>query len=167
MMVVVAIVGILAALSASAFAGYLRRSKVGEASQNINGMFRMASSYYTQERTGQGTTATTVGNCTVVDVVLTPADPGQEKVKWPNPGPVGFEAIGFKAGGYIYFGYAMDSGPGDKCNNSASSPNLYTMKAHGDLDDDDINSTFELAVGSDTENQLMHARGFHVRKEIE
>jgi len=41
------------------------------------------------------------------------------------------------------------------------------MSANGDLDDDDTNGTFELAVAVHTDLTLYHARGFFVVNEIE
>ena len=48
LMIVVAILGILAALAIPAFIGYVRRSKTSEATGNLNSMFKSAASYFSQ-----------------------------------------------------------------------------------------------------------------------
>ena len=41
------------------------------------------------------------------------------------------------------------------------------MRAVGDLDHDATLSTFDLAVASNAENELYHARGFNITNETE
>jgi hypothetical protein len=43
----------------------------------------------------------------------------------------------------------------------------YTLQAQGDLDGDGSLSTFELAAGSDSSNNLMRAPGFYIINEME
>lgn len=166
LMIVVAILGILAAVAIPAFVGYVRRSKTSEATGNLNSLFKGAASYYNQERTSQGLTATTAGNCTVANVALNPADPGAAKQQVNFTATAGFAALGFAVSDYVYFGYEVVSG-GASCANTASDTTIYTFQAEGDLDGDDTNSTFELAVGSDANNELYHARGFYITNETE
>ncbi|MCB9667280.1 MAG: prepilin-type N-terminal cleavage/methylation domain-containing protein [Myxococcales bacterium] len=164
LMIVVAILGILAAVAIPAFVGYVRRSKTSEATGNLNSMFKGAASYYNQERTTQGIAAATSGNCTVADIALEPTDPGAGKQAFTTN--ASWEALGFSIADYVYFGYQVSSG-GASCANTASDTTIYTLAAHGDLDGDDTNSTFELAVGSNANNELYHARGFYIASETE
>ncbi len=166
LMIVVAILGILAAVAIPAFVGYVRRSKTSEATGNLNSLFKGAAAYYNQERTGQGITATGSGNCTVATIALTPSNPGADKQQVNFTSTAGFAALGFAVADYVYFGYAVTSG-GASCANTASDTTIYTFSAQGDLDGDNTNSTFELAVGSDTNNELYHARGFYIQNETE
>ena len=76
LMIVVAILGILAALAIPAFIGYVRRSKTSEATGNLNAMFKSASSFFSQERTTQGISATTSSYCTVATQTISPTNPG-------------------------------------------------------------------------------------------
>jgi len=76
LMIVVAILGILAALAIPAFIGYVRRSKTSEATGNVNSMFKSAAAYYNQERTGRGIAATGSSYCIVGNSAVTPSDPG-------------------------------------------------------------------------------------------
>src|SRR5690606_2069197 len=49
LMIVVAIIGILAAIAIPAFIGYVRRSKTSEAASNLKNLFTAAAGYYNQE----------------------------------------------------------------------------------------------------------------------
>ncbi|MEM9189210.1 MAG: prepilin-type N-terminal cleavage/methylation domain-containing protein, partial [Myxococcota bacterium] len=51
LMIVVAIIGILAAIALPAFIGYVRRSKTSEATSNLKSLFTGATQYYSSERT--------------------------------------------------------------------------------------------------------------------
>ncbi len=164
LMVVVAILSIIATLAIAAFNGYVRRSKTAEATGNLTQMFKTAATYYNTERTGQGLTNTTLGACTVPSEPLSPADPGLNKVRYA-PG-TSLSALGFSIADYVYFGYGLTSGAGT-CGWTANSTSIYTFFAKGDLDGDDTESTFQLAVGSDSDNLLYHARGFYIVNETE
>ena len=74
-------------------------------------------------------------------------------------------ALGFDTF-YGYFRYDAITG-GGRCGIPANTPGVYTLRAIGDLDDDDINSTFDLAVGSNSDNELYHARGFNIVNDYE
>src|SRR5688572_10363712 len=102
LMIVVAILGILAALAIPAFIGYVRRSKTSEATGNLNSMFKSAASYFSQERAGRGVTATVSSYCTVGNDTLNPSDPKSEKVIYTAG--TNAKALGFKIADYVYFG---------------------------------------------------------------
>jgi len=163
LMIVVAILGILAALAIPAFIGYVRRSKTSEATGNLNSLFKSAASYFSQERAGRGVTATVSSYCTVGDDAINPSDPESEKQKYTAGSNA--EALGFKIADYVYFGYGITNATG-KCNNSANE-DVYTFVANGDLDGDEVESTFELATQVDNDKTLYHARGFYIVNEIE
>src|SRR5215510_12539123 len=95
LMIVVAILGILAALAIPAFIRYVRRSKTSEATGNLNSLFKSAASYMAPERSGQGlgSGATTATYCSVASEVLNPTDPGANKQKY-TPG-TSAQALGF------------------------------------------------------------------------
>jgi type IV pilus assembly protein PilA len=170
LMIVVAILGILAALAVPAFIGYIKRSKTGEATQMLNSMFKSASSYYAQERAKQGLTGAVVSHCTVADAVQMPATPGADKQDFSNAKvtypDANYKAIGFTIADKVYFSYGIDAAGAAACGNAADTA-LYTMYAHGDLDGDKNQSTFELAVGSSHANELYKSRGFFIKDETE
>ena len=168
LMIVVAVLGILAAIAIPTFIAAVRRSKTAEATGNLNALFKSASSYYAVERTGAGLTSTTVANCTVATTAALPAaDPGTSK-----QAPAALNAdttmrsLGFSIADYVYYSYRIETST-NACGNAASSTSIYNFQALGDLDGDDTNSTFELVVGSDSDNALYHARGFYIVNETE
>ena len=77
-----------------------------------------------------------------------------------------FAALGFAPSSPIYFQYVINA-VATSCGNSAGNSAVYTFEAIGDLDGDDVNSTFQLAVGSDNDNNLYHAPGFYIVDELE
>src|SRR5688572_13958140 len=162
LMIVVAILGILAALAIPAFIGYVRRSKTSEATGNVNSMFKSAAAYFNQERTGRGIDATGSSYCTVEGDSLNPANPGSEKQAYTAG--VNAQALGFRIADYVYFGYDFSGTSG--CTHGVGE-HVYTFFAQGDLDDDANNSTFELATSVHTDMTLYHARGFYVVNEVE
>ena len=163
LMIVVAILGILAALAIPAFIGYVRRSKTSEATGNLNSLFKSAASYFNQERSGRAIDSSTASYCTVDNDSLNPTDPGPDKQQFVAQSNA--DALGFKIADYVYFGYGI-SDASAKCMNSAGD-DVYTFFANGDLDGDDVNSTFELATSVHTDMTLYHARGFYIINEVE
>jgi type IV pilus assembly protein PilA len=167
LMIVVAILGILAAIAIPAFVTYVRRAKSAEATDQVKKLFNAASVYYDKSHSGAGIEATSNEHCTVGSGTdgKTPSD---QKNSGVYEGSSVFDA---KAGGlgfsleYGYYSYrVVDSTAG--CQRGPSTP-LYTMRAVGNLDNDGIESTFDLAVGSNAENELYHSRGFNITNETE
>lgn len=167
LMIVVAIIGVLSSLAVPAFRTVLLRSRTAEVASNLNAMFKSAASYYSAERGQKGQTASVDLHCTVSAAGPIPADPGAQKQRLPNTDP-SFRALGFTIADYVYYGYGLnpDTGLG-ACGGTANDSTVYTLFAIGDLDDDGVESTFELAVGSDSENELYHARGMNISNELE
>jgi type IV pilus assembly protein PilA len=165
LMIVVAILGILAALAIPAFIGYVRRSKTSEATGNLNSLFKSAASYMAAERTSQGVDTGTTGTyCSVGSDALNPTTPGANKQKYA-PGTAA-QALGFSIADYVYFGYGINAASASACGWPANS-SVYTFFANGDLDGDKTMSLFELAAGTDKDTTLYHAKGFYIVNEIE
>jgi type IV pilus assembly protein PilA len=166
LMIVVAIIGILAAIALPAFIGYVRRSKTSEATSNLKSMFTGAAAYYNAERTSRGISATASGHCSVDSAGPLPSTIGQEKHTYDYTTDANFAQVGFSIADPHYFAYEIQSA-GASCGNAAGT-DLYTMSANADLDGDGTQSTFELAVGTDSaNNELYHAVGFYVDNELE
>lgn len=169
LMMVVAILGIIAAIAIPAFTFFVARSKTSEASSNLNNLFKAAASYYNKELSEKTLTATTTGACSVPGTDLAPASPTNKKVKWVAPAGVqgdGFRAIGFGISDYVYYGYQIVAVP-PQCGWTAGTVSIYTFRAQGNLDGDLDWSTFDLATSSDVSNTLYHARGIHIVAEGE
>lgn len=168
-MIVVAILGVLAAVAIPAFTGYQRRARTAEVPNNLNSLYKLATSLYASEYTGRGADATSVRSCIASPTGLTPASPGSTKQVFVAV--EGFSQLGFTSSDPVYFGYEIASAGvvGDLycASDHTSNQNLYTFSAHGDLDDDNEMSTFELSVSSDTNGQLRHAVGMYIVHEIE
>jgi len=166
LMIVVAILGILAALAIPAFIGYVRRSKTSEATGNVNAIFKAAASYMSIERTTQGMTASTASYCVVGTEAQSPAAVNQNKLRYTAG--VNAQALGFSIADFVYYGYGFTSRAGTTgaCAQPANTA-MYTFFAVGNLDGDSTSSRFELAAGTDDQTTLYHARGFYIQDEIE
>jgi len=168
LMIVVAILGILAAIAIPSFVAYIRRAKTVEATENISKMFDGAASFYSRERAGSGVTGSLLTYCLPAagadDRVVTGA-PGLQKL--PSSFTGGFlpdTGIGFAVGPH-YYKYAMSGGVAG----CATLPGAagHTLSATGNLNGDAVLSTFEMATQVSPDNELYHSPGFYVVNETE
>ena len=173
LMIVVAILGILAAIAIPAFVTYVRRAKTAEATDQVKKLFDAASAYYDKQFVEAGIAGEGYEHCTVQNDNDGKNPSDQKKtgtytsnafdVKGIGSGTVQ-AGLGFNVE-YGYYSYqVLDST--DTCFGTPTTPH-YTMRAVGDLDNDGTKSTFDLAVASNAENELYHARGFHIENETE
>lgn len=161
LMIVVAILGILAAIAIPAFVTYVRRSKTTEATANLGVLFKLAASYMGQEYSERGT-ATVIGTyCSVGSDALTPTP---TSIKQPYVAGPNARALGFSVADFVYYGYGLVGT--NQCGWNAAA-DVYTFFAQGDLDGDGTFSTFELAAATDETRTLRHARGFYIVNETE
>ncbi|MDW8361340.1 MAG: prepilin-type N-terminal cleavage/methylation domain-containing protein [Myxococcales bacterium] len=166
LMIVVAIVGVLAAIAVPAFIGYVRRSRTAEATANLKSLFVGAFAYYESARTGQGVGAMGVTGCTVASAGPLPPTVGVSAQQFDHSTNPSFRALNFRIADPIRFQYQIVSAS-SSCTGMPNNPNVYTFVAMADLDGDGTLSTFELAVGSDPNNELYRAPGFYVVDELE
>ena len=160
LMIVVAILGILAAIAIPAFVTYVRRSKSSEAVTQIDQMFKSVAAYYnpSEKQNASGIDQAQMVHCTLASDRQAGAAPGATKVaRTPQSATSGFN----------YYLYEMDSINGDSCNNPPAQALLYRLRAYGDLDGDTSLSLFEQATTSNTNNELYRSRGFYVNNETE
>jgi type IV pilus assembly protein PilA len=171
LMIVVAILGILAAIAIPAFVQYVRRSKSTEAVTNIDNMFKLAASYYnpTERQTASGVDQVQNVFCTVPNAnsKTTPIATKTQGDYTTDPG-FGPQGINFSAG-FTYYRYYIWSTPGAVCNNlpNPTAGLVYNLQAQGDLDGDSILSTFEQSTTANPNNELYRARGFFIVNETE
>lgn len=127
LMIVVVILGILAAVAIPAFTRYVKRSKTSEATGNLSKIYHGELTYYQNAS----------GNLPLASFVAASANPsaapstGKYAVNtaaWNSPG---WREIGFSLGGGHYFQYS-----------AAAVTNAFTAQAQGDLDGDSSLSTF-------------------------
>jgi type IV pilus assembly protein PilA len=165
LMIVVAILGILAALAIPAFIGYVRRSKTSEATGNLNSLFKSGAAYFSQERSAQGLAGSVASYCIVGTTAQSPTTTKATKGSFTPSANT--NALGFKIADFVYYGYGITSSDASGACGKAANANVYTFFAVGDLDGDGTPSRFELATAVDSDMTLYHARGFYVINEIE
>ncbi|MGB0678923.1 MAG: type IV pilin protein [Polyangiales bacterium] len=172
LMIVVAIIGVLSAVAIPAFVQYFKRSKTSEATANLKLLYSGAKSYYQAEyyeqgvpEVGEDVEAST--HCTVASAAPTwTAGANKQIINWDDEAD-SFESLTFQIADPIYYEYHVVSGAGDACGGAASSTTVYSFRAVGNLDGDADTSLFEVAVGSNNENELYRSPGVYTENELE
>ncbi len=176
LMIVVAIIGVLAAIAIPAFINYVKRSKTSEAPANLKAMFTGAASYYTSERgpaalPARGAGVVTVTRCKAASATTANAADDQKSVlNWAtiNAATSTFESFQFQVSDPVYFNYeVVTTGTAGCGDTTAVGTRLYQMRANGDLDGDDVSSLYELSVGVDEGNTLYRNGAIYVEAELE
>jgi len=174
LMIVVAVIGILAAAALPVFTTYTRRSRAAEPPSHLKSLFQSLATYYSGERTDRGV-GIAGGNthCTLANQPPVPAAaPNDQKRVFVTPPGSTFDVVGFTINDPVYFVYSME-GVGAGCGLVPAPPPatppspVYTLRANGDLDDDGVQSTIELAVGVDDTGALMRAGAFFEDRPLE
>ena len=177
LMIVVAILGILAAVAVPAFLNYMRRSKTAEAQNNLKTMFYAAKSYFDAETSNRAGTVIN-SKCRVASQAFSPANPSS--VKQAYTATPAMRLMGYSIQEPVYMGYGLESA-GAACvtvttaagvstmSGTPANPNsaVYSLQAYGDLDDDSTMSTFELQVNTDAAGDLVRSAGFYIDQETE
>jgi type IV pilus assembly protein PilA len=128
LMIVVVILGILAAVAIPAFTRYVKRSKTSEATGNITKIYQGQLTYY-QAALERG--FATYINATAMPVAAPTAAKYTANVsQWAAD--ANWTSIGFSLDSAHYYQYVSPGGT-----------NVFTARAVGDLDGDAILSTFE------------------------
>ena len=175
LMIVVAIIGILAAIAIPAFINYVKRSKTTEASIQVKAMYQGAATYYQGEMAMRGIVAVgAVANVTrcIVNAAVTTNAPSSQKtvLNWSGAEDAAFAALGFNPADPLYYQYTLAVGGtvaaacGDM---TAVGASLYTFRANGDLDDDGTLSTFEINSSVNMEGNLYNSGGVFIANELE
>ncbi len=166
LMIVVAILGVLAALAIPSFTAMVRRSKTAEAHEVIQQLFSHAAAYYIRDQFSSGATGTHHRDCTVssADNKITPSGQKQQG----NYSDPGFTGIGFSHKlSYFRFELVNNYQSAGACQVPPRTVDLYMLRARGDLDEDGTLSFFELATGSSEDGELYHASSVHIEGETE
>jgi type IV pilus assembly protein PilA len=172
LMIVVAIIGILAAIAIPAFVNYVKRSKTSEAGANLKSLFTGAAAYYERENWTQGlvqpgNAAAASVHCTVDDATPSwDATDSKYVVNW-SAEAASYGSLNFAPADPLYFEYHINELPGGGSCGNAIATAMYTFTAIGDLDNDNDESTFALEVGSNGENALYRAPGINITNALE
>lgn len=166
LMIVVAIIGILAAVAIPAFMKYMRKSKTTEFTQAVKKIYDGARSYYLDESNSRGSIvpidkqfpATIAAPTPILGTCCTSA--GQKCA--PDPA--------LWSGSWQDLKFSMDDPHYGQYSYNASGSGLtsqFTARANGDLDCDGTYSTFELVGKIDAENNVTGSAGFFKSQDLE
>jgi type IV pilus assembly protein PilA len=138
LMIVVAIIGILAAVAIPAFSRYVKKSRTAEASQTLNKLWTGANAYYEADHTTTAgvilakqfpisATPEAAKCCVGVGMKCPPNSPVYNLTSWP--------ALNFNLADAHYYRPLYSS-------TGISTSSLFTAEAEGDLDCDNILAQF-------------------------
>ena len=164
LMIVVAIIGILAAVAIPAFLRYIKRSKTSEATQNVGSMYRGAVAYFEAEHTTRGGAVVAkqfplaVGPTPALGTLAAGQKVTADPTLWDN---ASWEALSFAMGDAHYFAYQFAS------STATGLSSEFTARANGDLDGDTTYSTFERQASVDASSNVKGASGIYINDELE
>ena len=159
LMIVVAIIGILAAVAIPAFLKYIKRSKTTEATMNIRKLYDGSVTYFSSEHVDSD------GNILEATFPVTAAEKpdccvGSTKTEidnWDDNDT--WEGLQFAVADPFYFSYQYDS-------TGSENSSQFTASAFGDLDEDNSYSTF-VRFGSVMEMEVRGSSGLYIANELE
>ena len=165
LMIVVAIIGILAAVAIPAFMKYIRRSKTSEATMNLRKLFDSSASYFSREhanRTGKiHERQFPEARDLTPDIGFCSDDTAEKfvprKSYWE---PATWQALNFALSDPHYYKYQYASSGTD-------STSSFTARAVGDLNCNGIFSTFERVGRSDASLNVVGGGGIFTNNELE
>jgi len=169
LMIVVAIIGILAAIAIPAFVNYVKRSKTSEAGTNLKGLFTGAAAYYDAEHWPQGVpvpgaVVAASSHCTPGSIgpsrPLAALDDAKVVVNWELAGLLPYKEFSFAPQDGLYYAYTVtDVTPAGACGVAPLTASVYTFSAEGNLDGDVLTSRFEMAAATNADNALYRQPG--------
>ena len=180
LMIVVAILGILAAVAIPAFINYMRKAKTSEATLNIDRIFEGGVTYFEAEHVPRGVTGTVLQHCLPLTANWCPSsNPGADKydsaiqaAMWldtaTNAEAITWHALDFAMGDNHYYAYQFLNvrGAADLVPSSYVDIVFYAA-ARGDLDGDDSNSLFERAAAHTSEGTIQGSSGIYKKDPLE
>jgi type IV pilus assembly protein PilA len=126
LMIVVGIIGVLAAIAVPNFISYQARSRRSEAYVNLAAIARIQSTYYAER--GEYFEA---GSWPIVP----DGDLSTRKMEWDAASEAAYAELGWRPEGQVFYAYDTNAGA-----TNCSCTTCFTATAAGDVDDDDKNS---------------------------
>lgn len=179
LMIVVAIIGVLAAVAIPAYMNFTKKAKTAEATTNLGAIYQGARSYFE----GGAASTTVTGLPTLGDTTLAKANcvvDGEHKthttvpqgapfyIEWEGHDSLdAWQALMFQVQDPVYYQYVSNAAV-EECGHTADSEPLllYDLFAHGDLDGDGEASTFRVGVILNTSGEVFRSE-LGVLKELE
>lgn len=125
LMIVVAIIGILAAIAVPNFQRFQLRSKVAEAKANLAAIRTAEESYFSEFDTYVSATSPVPSSI-----------PGNTRRSWVTSGSSGFYTLGFVPDGQVYFQYLVSAG--NSVGGGVGVLDRFTIEAASDVDGDGV-----------------------------
>jgi|SRR5579883_715597 len=167
LMIVVAIIGVLAAIAIPAFMKYVRRAKTVEAMNNLSKLFQSSVAYYESEHANiqqviidkqfpasQAATPTIGGCCGQKG---DKCDPANFVTSWQTPT---WTSLNFSVDDPFYYSYKYDS-------SGVNITSVFSAWAYGDLDCNGTYSTFMRGGKVDGNNYVTGGGAIYTNLEIE
>jgi prepilin-type N-terminal cleavage/methylation domain-containing protein len=156
LMIVVVILGILAAVAIPAFTRYVKRSKTSEANQNLQAIFQGETAYYNRSSEIAGATATSFVQCAAEPSGGVPVG-ARVLGNWQNSN---WSEIGFASDKAVYYRYSVTTG-------GSGGTSANTIDALGDLDGDMTASTFRRLMTISSTTSEVEGGAVSVSAELE
>ena len=168
LMIVVAIIGVLAAVAIPAFMKYIRKSKTTEAVQGVKKIYEGARSYFMEESNARGSitplpkqfpndpaipTAPALTACCSQPGSKCAPDP----TLWTDSS---WQALKFSMDDPHYYAYTYDG-------SGTETASVFSARANGDLDCDNTYSTFEMVGSIQPDGTVTGQAGFFRNNELE
>ena len=174
LMIVVAILGILAAVAIPAFINYMRRAKTSEATLNVDRIFEGAVTYFEAEHVDRGVSGTILQHCLPSDAPMTPSDvsAGEKNLAsdynaaFATPGGT-WIALDFAMGDNFYYSYSFDNFPDAEGPITEAENPVFYAQAYGDLDADEATSLFERAAAVTASGTIQGSSGIYKSDPLE
>jgi len=162
LMIVVAIIGILAAVAIPAFLKYIKKSKTSEAGLNLRKIYDGEVTYYQEEK------VTITGSILDKQFVTAPssgdATPGfppginKQSGNWDDDG---WRALKFGADSPVQFCYQATA------STTTGTDSAFTAFAYGDLDGDGSTSLFQRVGAIDGTGEIDGGAGLYMENDLE
>ncbi len=167
LMIVVAIIGILAAVAIPAFVKYVRRAKTTEALMNIRKMFDSSVTYFETDHADSAgavlapqfptPVGQTPGTSATQFCTATPGNPQKWKPSTSTFVGASWQALNFGVDDPMFYAYSTNTG---------SSASIYNLLANGDLNCNGTWSTFQRTATA-TGGGVQGGAGVYIVNELE